>query len=260
MKTIMSWQVSKSVKNVQSFIDFANFYQKFIKNFSNLIMSMMTFIQKNAFFKWTEKADQDFKKLKAMFISVSILVSFDHTCIMMMKTDFSDWCIDEILLQLINDVWRLCVYYLKKNTSAECNYEVYDKEMLIIIWCLKEWDAELRSVSSFQICINHKNLKYFMTVKKPTEQQMRWFLILSQYNFFILYLLSKQNERADALSRQKQNVSMNLSDDRVQHYMTQIIHSEMISVTSWSEMPWILGLKVCACWYKSLSARCRVNQ
>jgi len=42
-------------------------------------------------------------------------------------------------------------------------------------------------------------------------------------------LLSKQNERADALSRQKQNVSMNLSNDRVQHCTTQIIHSEMIS-------------------------------
>jgi hypothetical protein len=37
----------KSVKRVQSFIDFANFYWKFIKNFSNLIMSMMTLIQKN---------------------------------------------------------------------------------------------------------------------------------------------------------------------------------------------------------------------
>jgi hypothetical protein len=58
---------------------------------------------------------------------------------------------------------------------------------------------------------------------------MRWSLILLQYNFFILYLLSKQNERADALSRQKQNVSMNLSDDRVQHCMMQIIHSEMMS-------------------------------
>jgi hypothetical protein len=67
-----------------------------------------------------------------------------------------------------------------------------------------------------------------MTVKKLTEQQMRWSLILSQYNFFILYLLSKQNERADALLRQ-QNVSMNLSDDRVQHCTMQIIHSEMIS-------------------------------
>ncbi len=68
-----------------------------------------------------------------------------------------------------------------------------------------------------------------MTVKKLTEQQMRWSLILSQYNFFILYLLSKQNERADALLRQKQNVSMNLSDDRVQHHTMQIICSEMIS-------------------------------
>jgi len=138
-----------------------------------------------------------------MFISVLILISFDHTCMTVMKTDFSDWCIDEILLQLMNDVWRLYVYYSKKNTSAECNYKIYDKEMLIIIQCLKEWDAELRSVSSFQICTDHKNLKYFMTVKKLTEQQMRWSLILLQYNFFILYLLSKQNERADALLKQK---------------------------------------------------------
>ena len=58
---------------------------------------------------------------------------------------------------------------------------------------------------------------------------MRWSLILSQYNFFILYLLSKQNERTNALSRQKQNVSMNLSDDRVQHCMMQIIHLKMMS-------------------------------
>jgi hypothetical protein len=33
MKTIMNWQAFKSVKSVQSFIDFANFYWKFIKNF-----------------------------------------------------------------------------------------------------------------------------------------------------------------------------------------------------------------------------------
>ncbi len=164
-----------------------------------------------------------------MFISVSILVSFDHTCTTVMKTDFSGWCIDEILLQLMNNVWRFCVYYLKKNASAECNYEIYDKEMLVIIQCLKEWDAELRSVSSFQICTDHKNLKYFMTVKKLTEWQMRWSLILLQYNFFILYLLSKQNERADALLRQKQNVSMNLSNDRVQHCTMQIICFEMMS-------------------------------
>jgi len=174
MKAIMNWQAPKSVKSVQSFIGFANFYQKFIKNFSNLIMSMMALIQKNMSFKWIKKADQGFKKLKTMFISALILVLFDHTCTTVMKTDFSNWCIGETLLQLVNNVWRLCAYYSKKNAPAECNYKIYDKEMLIIIQCLKEWDAELRSVSSFQICTDHKNLKYFMTVKKLTEQQMRW--------------------------------------------------------------------------------------
>ncbi len=229
MKAIMNWQAPKSVKGVQSFIGFANFYWKFIKNFSNLIMSMMALIQKNTSFKWTEKVNQGFTKLKAMFISASILVSFDHTCTTVMKTDSSGWCIGETLLQLVNNVWRLCVYHSKKNASAECNYEIYDKEMLIIIQCLKQWNAELRSVSSFQICTNHKNLKYFMTVRKLTEWQMRWSLILSQYNFFILYLLSKQNKRADALLRQKQNVSISFLNDRVQHCTTWMIHSEMIS-------------------------------
>ncbi len=69
MKAIMNWQAPKSVKSVQSFIGFANFYQKFIKNFSNLILSIMALIQKNTPFRWTEKVNQGFMKLKAMFIS-----------------------------------------------------------------------------------------------------------------------------------------------------------------------------------------------
>ena len=68
-----------------------------------------------------------------------------------------------------------------------------------------------------------------MTVKKLTEQQMKWFLILSQYNFFILYLSENQNERANALSRYKQDMLTGFSDDRVQHCTMQIIHSEMIN-------------------------------
>ncbi len=44
IEAIMNWQAPRSVKRVQSFIDFANFYWKFIKNFSNLIMSIMAII------------------------------------------------------------------------------------------------------------------------------------------------------------------------------------------------------------------------
>jgi len=84
-------------------------------------------------------------------------------------------------------------------------------------------------VSSFQIHTDHKNLKYFITVKKLTEWQMRWFLILSQYNFFILYLSENQNERTDTLSRCEQDMLTGLSDDKVQHYTMQIIHLKMMN-------------------------------
>jgi len=40
-----------------------------------------------------------------------------------------------------------------------------------------------------------------MTVRKLTERQMRWSLILSRYKFKIIYIPGKDNERADALLR-----------------------------------------------------------
>ena len=73
--------------------------------------------------------------------------------------------------------------------------------MLAIVRCLGEWDADLRSVESFQIRTDHKNLEYFMSVQKLTERQMRWSLILSKYNFTISYIKGKDNPMADALFR-----------------------------------------------------------
>jgi len=49
---------------------------------------------------------------------------------------------------------------------AECNYEIYDKEILMIIYTLKEWDTKLRGVPYFLILIDHKNLEYFITTWK----------------------------------------------------------------------------------------------
>ena len=55
------------------------------------------------------------------------------------------------------------VYYLKKHTPVESNYEIYNKELLAIMRYLEVWDAELRSVSKgFDIITDHKNIEYFI--------------------------------------------------------------------------------------------------
>ena len=54
-------------------------------------------------------------------------------------------------------------YYLKKYTPAESNYEIHNKELLVIMHCLEVWDTELQSISKgFDIITDHKNIEYFI--------------------------------------------------------------------------------------------------
>jgi hypothetical protein len=50
--------------------------------------------------------------------------------------------------------------------------------------------------------MDHKNLTYFMTTKILTRRQARWSELLRNYHFTIEHCKGKENERADALSRQ----------------------------------------------------------
>ncbi|KAI0992368.1 hypothetical protein K3495_g15818 [Podosphaera aphanis] len=141
---------------------------------------------------------------------------FDYDKATRIETDSSGWCTGGTLQQLNDKVlWVPCAFFSKKNNPAECNYEIYDKEMLAIICCLEEWDAELRGVKQFDICTDHKNLEYFMTVRRLTERQMRWSLILSRYNFRIVHVPGRLNESADALSRRDQDMPKDKEDERV---------------------------------------------
>ena len=230
VKAIREWEVPQSVKGVQSFIGFANFYRRFIKEFSRIILPIMALVRKDTSFRWNHEADQAFVRLKEMFTSAPILVLFDHERETIMEVDASKWCVGGTLYQVDDQgVMRPCAFFSKKNSPAECNYEIYDKEMLAIIRCLEEWDAELRSVKGFKICSDHKNLEYFMSVRKLTERQMRWSLILSRYNFMISYVPGKQNTRADALSRREQDIPNDQEDERLQHRTMCLIKPEMLA-------------------------------
>ena len=54
-------------------------------------------------------------------------------------------------------------YYLKKYTPVKSNYEIYNKELLVIMRYLEAWDTELRSIpKGFDIITDYKNIEYFI--------------------------------------------------------------------------------------------------
>ena len=54
-------------------------------------------------------------------------------------------------------------YYSKKYIPVKSNYEIHNKELLVIMRYLEVWDTELRSVlKGFDIFTNYKNIEYFV--------------------------------------------------------------------------------------------------
>jgi hypothetical protein len=71
---------------------------------------------------------------------------------------------------------------------AECNYPIYNKELLVIIWAFEEYRAELEGLANpTQVYSDYKALEYFITTKNLSARQARWAELLSQYYFKIMY-------------------------------------------------------------------------
>jgi len=93
-------------------------------------------------------------------------------------------------------------YISKSLNKAKKNYEIHNKEMLVIIRCLEVWRHFLEEAKDqFEIWMDHKNLEYFIKVQKLNQRQARWALYLSRFDFALKYVAGKSIGQADSLSK-----------------------------------------------------------
>jgi hypothetical protein len=167
IKIVINWLILIDVRDVQSFLEFANFYRRFVYEFSNIVDFLTNLIKKKAEFKWTNKCQKVFDILKKAFISDVVLKHFDSNRVVIVKIDAFDYVSNEILSQHDDqEVLHSVVYFFKKHNSVECNYEIYDKNLMIIVRCFEEWRSKLKEFAfSISVISNHKNLEYFVLIK-----------------------------------------------------------------------------------------------
>jgi hypothetical protein len=91
------------------------------------------------------------------------------------ETDALDFALGAILSQFgIDGLLHPVAFYSRKLTSAEINYQVYDKELLAIITTFKQWRPYLaRAQHRVQVLIDHKTLLYFTTTWTLNCRQAR---------------------------------------------------------------------------------------
>ncbi|KAF4310450.1 hypothetical protein GTA08_BOTSDO13979 [Botryosphaeria dothidea] len=191
IKAIQEWNIPTTAKGVLGFLGFANFYRRFIKGFSNL----------------NQETELAFGKLKKAFITAPVLMQFDPERETILATDSLGYCIGGVLQQYDDDGFlRPVAFFSKKNLPAECNYPIYDKELLAVVKCLRQWDAELRGLHQFKILTDHKNLEYFTTARRLPRGRFD----------------GKTNGLADALTRRDQDLPTTDKDERLERRTAQL--------------------------------------
>uniref|UniRef100_A0A0W0F4Y2 Reverse transcriptase domain-containing protein n=1 Tax=Moniliophthora roreri TaxID=221103 RepID=A0A0W0F4Y2_MONRR len=153
-------------------------------------------------FEWTMACQIAFDLLKKKFLSEPILLMPDMDKPFVIEADTFKWATGAVLHQQGSDgKWHPCGYLSKSFLPTEQNYEIYDRELLVIVRALTEWQHYLMG-GKYKVVIlsDHKNLTYFKTAQKLNRRQARWSLFLSEFDLTLMHMPEKSIMQADALS------------------------------------------------------------
>ena len=138
IKAVKEWKIPIKTKNIESFLEFANFYRWFIQNFSYTAKPLNELKGKKEW-EWKEEHQQAFNELKDKIMSQPVLSLPKREEKFRVETDASEHAIGEVLSQKQEGKWKLIVFLLRTIQPAEENYEIYDKKLLAIVEALMKW-------------------------------------------------------------------------------------------------------------------------
>ena len=182
VNTIQKWKIPRCVKDVQSFLGFANFYRRFIASYLEIaapLTALTKIVKKSFMFPWNPKRPEQkaFETFMHAFTTAPVLAYFNPDLETWVESDALDYVIAVMLSQKHPDgILRPVAFMSKKVSPVEFNYKIYDKEFFAIICAFKEWRPELAEIpieDPIHVITGHKNLKYFMNSKDLNRRQAR---------------------------------------------------------------------------------------
>ncbi|KAL0188171.1 hypothetical protein M9458_015270, partial [Cirrhinus mrigala] len=149
VEAVLNWPRPSTLRELQRFLGFANFYRRFIRNFSTVAAPLTAMVKKGTSrLSWSQAALQAFDDLRQRFSSAPILHHPDPEKPFVVEVDASSTGVGAVLSQRQGEPPKLfpCAYFSHKLTPAECNYDVGNCELLAIKLALEEWTLNHRSL------------------------------------------------------------------------------------------------------------------
>ena len=204
VKVVLDAAPPTNKHELQSFLGLANYYRKFIANYSHQIEPLLALLKKDVNFVWTATHQEAFDWVKAALTSPPVLAHPDFTKPFIVHTDASDTAIGATLCQEdAEGEDHVVAYYSAKLLPAEKNYPVHEREALAVVRAFKQFRVYLHSNFVTKVYTDNQAVKYLLSNRNtaPSSRITRWISYLQDFDFEVIHRPGSENTDADALSR-----------------------------------------------------------
>jgi len=121
---VLEWPVPTKVKQVQAFLGFVNFYQRFIENFAKMSKPLSDLTKKDSTWTWGKEQQSAFEALKKAFTTAPVLRIPNDKDSFKLSTDASDFATGAVLSQkdMRTNLWHPVAFFSKSLDVHERNY------------------------------------------------------------------------------------------------------------------------------------------
>jgi len=203
VQIIQDWLEPWKVKDIQSFLGFANFYHRFIFGYSEITIPLTRLTPQGYPWHFTDECHSAFEALKKAFTTAPVFTHLIPDTQITVETNASDYALTAVLsIMASNGELHPIALHSRTFSAPELNYNVHDKELLTIFEAFKRWRHYLEgSGLPIDVVTDHRNLQYFSMTKILTRRQARWSEYLSRFNLVIHFRPGKLGTKPDALTR-----------------------------------------------------------
>lgn len=215
VKAIEQLPIPSTKKKLKQFLGKINFYRRFMPNASSLLSPLYELTGEKTKFKIEKEHIDIINLVKSYLISAPVLAQFDQNLDCYLFTDASKKGIGGILKQYqSNKELHPIGYFSRKLNKSEQNYFATELELLAIVDSVKYWYYYLIN-KKFTVITDHESLKYLKTFKEHNPRLVKWNVILSPFNFDVVYRKGKLNLEADYLSRNFIDSSFSVNEIKI---------------------------------------------
>lgn len=208
VETIKNWVLPSKINELHSFICFANYYRKFIRNFNQIVYPLESLIKRRGSkplkceIDWNDEAKDSFEKIKHLLCHAPVLSFPTPNDTFVLDTDASDSGMGAVLSQRGHDnKERVILFASNKLSPTERNYCTTRRELLAVVSYLKMFRHYLVG-KKFILRTDHQSLIGLLNWKKPSSKQyFAWIEQIMEFDFCVEHRKGKNHINADILSR-----------------------------------------------------------